>query len=161
MILLIHINKMKPKTKLNFSVVPGPPDWHKKWEQCGYSQQSPINTDKSEAEHTDFPTLKIIFDNPGGLVTGTLKNNGHNPTLEIDEDKGTGTLEGGAVDGTYTLEQFHVHFGCENNRGSEHTESGKRYSGQVMGFFVKSSPILKCSRSWRCPFIFPSYFENV
>ena len=136
---------MKLKTKLNFSVVPGPPDWHKKWEQCGYSQQSPINIDKSEAEHTDFPTLKIIFDNPGGLVTGTLKNNGHAPTLEIDEDKGTGTLEGGAVDGTYTLKQFHVHFGCENNRGSEHTESGKRYSGQVMGFFVKSRPTLKCS----------------
>ena len=78
MILLIHINKIKLKTKLNFSVVPGPPDWHKKWEQCGYSQQSPINIDKSEAEHTDFPTLKIIFDNPGGLVTGTLKNNGQN-----------------------------------------------------------------------------------
>ena len=78
MILLIHINKIKLKTKLNFSVAPGPPDWHKKWEQCGYSQQSPINTDKSEAEHTDFPTLKIIFDNPGGLVTGTLKNNGQN-----------------------------------------------------------------------------------
>ena len=71
------------------------------------------------------------------------------------------TLEGGAVDGTYTLKQFHVHFGCENNRGSEHAESGKRYSGQVMGFFVKSRPTLKCSRSWCCPFIFPSCFENV
>ena len=74
----------------------------------------------------------MTFDNPRGLVTGTLKNNGHAPTLEIDEDRGTVKLEGGDLDGTYTLKQFHVHFGCKNNRGSEHTESGKRYSGQVM-----------------------------
>ena len=31
----------------------------------------------------------------------------------------------------YKIEQLHFHFGCENNKGSEHTVDGQRYSGEV------------------------------
>lgn len=110
----------------------GPPDWHKEWEDCGHDRQSPINIDTSKVVHKNYPILKITFDNPGGLVTGELENTGHAPTLTIDKSQGTAEITGGSLgDETYTLNQFHVHFGCKNNRGSEHTLNGKQFAGQV------------------------------
>ena len=110
----------------------GPPDWHKGWEDCGHDHQSPINIDTSKVVNKDYRDLKITFDNQGGLVTGELENTGHSPTLNIDKSKGTAEITGGPLgDTTYTLNQFHVHFGCENSRGSEHTLNGKRFAGQV------------------------------
>ena len=112
----------------------GPPDWHKEWDDCGHDHQSPINIATSRVVIKNYPDLKITFDSRGGLVTGELKNNGHSPTLEIDREKSQGTakITGGPLrDNTYTLSQFHVHFGCENNRGSEHTLNGKQFAGEV------------------------------
>lgn len=42
-------------------------------------------------------------------------------------------LTGGPLpDGdNYVLEQFHCHWGINDNEGSEHTVCGKRYSGEV------------------------------
>ena len=116
----------------------GPPDWHKGWEDCGHNRQSPININPSKVVNKNYPTLKMTFDNPGGLVTGTLENTGHSPTLTIDKSQGTAILTGGPLgDTTYTLQQFHVHFGCKNNRGSEHTYNRKQYAGQVVGKLIK------------------------
>jgi len=110
----------------------GPPDWHKGWEDCGHDHQSPINIDTSKVVNKDYRDLKIAFDNQGGLVTGKLENTGHSPTLYIDKSKGTAEVTGGPLGDTiYTLNQIHVHFGCENSRGSEHTLNGKRFAGQV------------------------------
>ena len=64
-------------------------------------------------------------------MVGTLINTGYSPKLKIDKDNGTAKITGGPLDSTYTLDQFHVHFGCENDRGSEHTLDKKRFSGQV------------------------------
>ena len=122
----------------------GPPDWHKEWEDCGKDRQSPININTSSVVNKDYPDLIITFDNSGGLVTGTLKNTGHSPTLDIDKSQGTAEITGGPLgEVTYTLIQYHVHFGCENDRGSEHTLNGKQFAGEVttqlvpLGFFDK------------------------
>lgn len=72
----------------------------------------------------------MTFDTWRGLVTGTLENTRHYPMLEIDEGRGA-KLRGGPLRGTYTLKQFHFHFGCANSRGSEHTRNGRRFSGEV------------------------------
>ena len=112
----------------------GPPDWHKGWDDCGHDHQSPINIATGKVVNKNYPDLKITFDSQGGLVTGELKNTGHSPTLKIDGEKSQGTAEitGGPLgDDIYTLSQFHVHFGCENNRGSEHTLKGKQFAGEV------------------------------
>lgn len=66
------------------------------------------------------------------MVTGKLENTGHSPTLTIDKSQGTAVLTGGPLgDTSYTLNQFHVHFGCQNDRGSEHTYNGEQFAGQV------------------------------
>ena len=119
-----------------FVIVKGPEDWHdlelKKDNQCGGNRQSPINIKTSEVEEEDsYRRLKITFDNARGLVTGTLENTGHSPKLEIADSNGASLTKGPLGDKTFELLQFHVHFGCANDRGSEHTLDEKRFSGEV------------------------------
>lgn len=40
-------------------------------------------------------------------------------------------LMGGPLEGKYVLEQFHCHWGPDNNEGSEHTVNGKKFAGEV------------------------------
>ena len=120
---------MSPFLKL--ITVLGPPDWKDRYEDCGHRKQSPINIVKSETIKKSFSPLKITFDNAKGLVTGTFKNTGHSPELEIADSNGASLTGGPLGDKTFELLQFHVHFGCANDRGSEHTLDEKRFSGEV------------------------------
>ena len=133
---------------LYFSAAPGPSDWFIKWERCGGNRQSPINIDTTRVRKRQFRTLKIEFDNSGGLVAGDLENNGNYPTFSVDKSKGTARLKGSRLTDTYVLKGFHVHFGCENDRGSEHTRNGRRYSGEVIRcdtlFLSKGEFLLIC-----------------
>ena len=122
---------------LYFSAAPGPSDWYIKWERCGGNRQSPINIDTTRVRERKYRTLKIEFDNSGGLVAGDLENNGNYPTFSVDKSKGTARLKGSRLTDTYVLKGFHVHFGCENDRGSEHTRNGRRYSGEVIRCYTR------------------------
>ena len=144
---------MSPFLKL--ITVLGPPDWKDRYEDCGHRKQSPINIVKSETIKKSFSPLKITFDNAKGLVTGTFKNTGHSPELEIADSNGASLTGGPLGDKTFELLQFHVHFGCANDRGSEHTLDEKRFSGEVSNknhskpFFVCLSVDVKfVSRPW-------------
>ena len=120
---------MSPFLKL--ITVLGPADWKDRYEDCGHRKQSPINIVKSETTKKSFSPLKITFDNARGLVTGTFKNTGHSPELKIADSNGASLTGGPLGDKTFELLQFHVHFGCANDRGSEHTLDEKRFSGEV------------------------------
>ena len=144
---------MSPFLKL--ITVLGPPDWKDRYEDCGHRKQSPINIVKSETIKKSFSPLKITFENAKGLVTGTFKNTGHSPELEIADSNGASLTGGPLGDKTFELLQFHVHFGCANDRGSEHTLDEKRFSGEVSNknhskpFFVCLSVDVKfVSRPW-------------
>lgn len=77
--------------------------------------------------------MTIQFDNDGGLVAGTLTNNGLAPILAIDKSVGSATLKGGPVgDSVYQLEYLQFHFGCSSFEGSEHTVSGSSYPVEVL-----------------------------
>ena len=68
--------------------------------------------------------------------------------FSVDKSKGTARLKGSRLTDTYVLKGFHVHFGCENDRGSEHTRNGRRYSGEVIRcdtlFLSKGEFLLIC-----------------
>ncbi|XP_073228547.1 carbonic anhydrase 13-like [Porites lutea] len=119
-----------------FKKVKGPEDWHdlklNKTNQCGGNRQSPINIKTSEVEEEDsYRRLKIAFDNTRGLVTGTLENTGHSPELIIADSNGASLTGGPLGNNKFELIQFHVHFGCVNERGSEHKLNGKQLSGEL------------------------------
>ena len=55
--------------------------------------------------------------------------------LIIDKSNGSITLKGGPFGkASYIMEQFHFHFGCDNNHGSEHTVDGTSYPSEVFCF---------------------------
>ncbi|KAL9953171.1 hypothetical protein ACROYT_G040543 [Oculina patagonica] len=111
----------------------GPSDWKDVSEHCSETAQSPINIEDSSAkEDPNLKGLSFTCDNENGFVSGNIANNGHAPTLAIDKPKGTATLTGGPLgDSKYKLQQLHFHFGCQDNKGSEHTVDGKAYSGEL------------------------------
>ena len=115
-----------------FVIVKGPEEWHELGNQCGGNKQSPINIKTSEVEEEDsYRSLKITFDNKRGLVTGTLENTGHSPKLIIADSSGASLTGGPLGNNKFELLEFHVHFGCVNERGSEHKLNGKQLSGEV------------------------------
>lgn len=113
--------------------VPGPSNWYKVAPQCAGTAQSPIDLNRYSLKSNLWEeNLTIDFHNEGGLVAGSFTNNGHSPTLEIENFLGSATLSGGPVgDTVYQLEQLHFHFGCASFQGSEHTVSGSSYPVEV------------------------------
>ena len=112
----------------------GPSDWKEVSGHCIETAQSPINIETSEAVNDqNLAGLSLTCDNENGLVSGKIVNNGHAPTLTIDKPKGTAVLTGGPLgDSKYKLQQLHFHFGCQDNKGSEHTVDDKAHSGEVL-----------------------------
>lgn len=117
-------------------LVYGPEEWGRKAPLCNGKSQSPIDIVSSSAqENASYKSLELTFHNRDGKVAGILSNNGHAPTLLIDKSNGSVTLKGGPLGkASYILEQFHFHFGCDNNHGSEHTVDGTSYPSEVFCF---------------------------
>lgn len=110
----------------------GPPDWGKVSKYCDYTAQSPINIETPVKKDASLKGLRFTTKNRNGRVSGDIKNNGHAPTLTIDKRKGKARLTGGPLgDSVYMLQQFHFHFGCDYDEGSEHLVNGKAYPGEL------------------------------
>ena len=111
----------------------GPADWGLAAPLCTGQFQSPIDITTSTAQtNSSHRGLVLTFDSKDGAVSGDLSNNGHAPTVTLDKTKGGVTLKAGPLgQSTFSLEQFHFHFGCENNVGSEHTVDGNSYASEV------------------------------
>ncbi|XP_031572161.1 uncharacterized protein LOC116306277 [Actinia tenebrosa] len=112
----------------------GPADWGHVSRYCNGRAQSPVNIIRDNIEYDDDDDdhdLRVSFANAGGLVTGTLVDNGHSPTLKVDRSKGGASVINPVNGQKYVLVQFHFHFGCTDNVGSEHTIDGKPYPGEL------------------------------
>lgn len=122
-------------TPLTFCMVLvyGPGDWERAAPLCKGQSQSPIDIITSLAQvNSSYTSLVLTSDNVDGVVTGSLTNNGHAPTVLIDKSKGGVTLEGGPLGkASYVLQQFHLHFGCDSSVGSEHTVDGSSFASEV------------------------------
>ncbi|XP_060553358.1 carbonic anhydrase-like [Ruditapes philippinarum] len=94
-------------------------------------RQSPIDIKTSEAKYdsdlTDEPlTTKYVQER-----NIQLKNNGHSIMCQISSENKS-VLTGGPLKGdTYRLEQFHLHWGSKDDKGSEHTIDGKEYAAEL------------------------------
>ncbi|XP_065670263.1 uncharacterized protein LOC105845880 isoform X4 [Hydra vulgaris] len=114
----------------------GPEEWHKISPQCNGLNQSPINivTFNALTKPLNHPLKLSVNDDDGGpiVVEGKLINNGKTIGFNIAEGSASAQLTGGVLsDDVYTLKQFHLHFGCDGQRGSEHTLDGEWFSGEI------------------------------
>ncbi|CAH3019614.1 unnamed protein product [Porites evermanni] len=94
-------------------------------------KQSPININTCAAmydSNLDGFTL-VNYDTIQAGVNFTAKNDG--TTLKISFDSNVYNVSGGDLPGVYTTVQFHLHWGLNNYRGSEHTVDGMMYPAEI------------------------------
>lgn len=106
----------------------GPDKWVKDFPIAKGARQSPIDIVTSAAQYdADLGNepLKTDYNLEENLC---LKNNGHSIMCQIKKQS---ELSGGPLTGKYRLEQFHLHWGSKDNKGSEHTIDGKSYSAEL------------------------------
>ncbi|XP_053388207.1 carbonic anhydrase 2-like [Mercenaria mercenaria] len=116
-----------------YTATNGPSAWAKYYmdNKPGMGQkQSPIDIVTSQAVYdSDLcdEALNTRY-NPENQLC--LKNNGHSIMCQIKSQKSE--LTGGPLKGdTYRLEQFHLHWGSDDTKGSEHTIDGKQYAAEL------------------------------
>ena len=104
------------------------------------SFQSPINIEYSRAKkHFSSVKNSLVF-SPGYSTPqrGMITNDGHTIKFTVDESNGA-SISGGPLGDSYTLAQFHFHWGSRRGQGSEHTINGKNYDGEMHLVHYKSS----------------------
>ena len=105
-------------------------------------RQSPIDINTASITRAQIPLS--ITSNSGGagvpdplIVSGKLNNNGRAIGFTINSEKTPVKLKFKGV--AFTLKQFHFHFGCEGDMGSEHAIDGKRFPGEVFSRLLNFS----------------------
>ncbi|XP_026170527.1 carbonic anhydrase 4-like [Mastacembelus armatus] len=136
---------------------------------CGEKRQSPIDIVTSQVQ-TDPNLLNFTFTNFFSQHVKSLTNNGH--TVKCTLEGNTAEINGGGLNGTYSLDHFHFHWGdTEQLPGSEHSINGYRYPMEmhivtvkkgltldqalassdgvaVLGFFIDATDNGNMSRPW-------------
>ena len=114
-------------------------DWDRIYCLTG-AHQSPIDINTSKAKkRLSFLKSGLTF-SPGyeGIQRGMLSNDGHSIKFTVDESNRAG-ISGGPLTSSYTLAQFHLHWGSRRGQGSEHTINGRAYDAELHLVHYKSS----------------------
>lgn len=106
----------------------GPDKWNKLFPIADGDSQSPIDIATSEAVYdSDLSSnpLSLKYNQENEL---TIVNTGHSVQAKINE---VSELTGGPLSNKYRLEQFHLHWGASEDKGSEHTIDGTQFAGEL------------------------------
>ncbi|XP_006020660.1 carbonic anhydrase 2 isoform X1 [Alligator sinensis] len=107
----------------------GPAHWCKEFPVANGERQSPIDINTRSAKYD--PSLKPLSISYDPSTTRSIVNNGHSFNVEFDDSADKSVMRGGALDGTYRLIQFHIHWGSCEGQGSEHTVDGVKYDAEL------------------------------
>ena len=114
-------------------------DWPEVQCQTG-SFQSPIDINPTQSRKLlSLLKNRLVF-SPGysTLQRGMVTNDGHTIKFTVDESNGAG-ISGGPLASSYTLAQFHFHWGSRRGQGSEHTINGRAYDAELHLVHYKST----------------------
>ncbi|OWF40700.1 carbonic anhydrase 12-like [Mizuhopecten yessoensis] len=107
----------------------GPENWSYFWSHCTGTRQSPIDVQDSLVTYKDF---SIKFGNlPVYGFRGKFFNNGHAPTFTLSVNGSTVRGLPTSPDDKFQLIQFHFHFACDKEGGSEHKLNGHRMDAEM------------------------------
>jgi carbonic anhydrase len=107
----------------------GPDSWKDHYPTCGKEIQSPIDiTTPATRQNKNLVDFQFIGYStvPSTL---TLVNNGH--SVQVNMPDNSVKMGGGDLFATFTLSQFHFHWGADDSTGSEHTINGKAYPLEI------------------------------
>lgn len=99
--------------------------WPEEFPTCNGSHQSPINVDPFFSSAGAFEPFYFSYYHEIPQLA-TVTNNGHSLEVKIKAENQP-KVSGGNLGGTYTFDQYHVHWGADDLRGSEHTINHVRY----------------------------------
>nr|XP_048697073.1 carbonic anhydrase 2-like isoform X3 [Caretta caretta] len=106
----------------------GPAHWHENFPIANGEHQSPININTQSAQYD--ASLKPLHVHYDPSTAKNIVNNGHSFNVEFDDSADKSVLRGGALEGTYRLIQFHIHWGSCEGQGSEHIVDGVQYEAE-------------------------------
>ncbi|XP_043921923.1 carbonic anhydrase-like [Protopterus annectens] len=107
----------------------GPAQWHHEFPVANGVRQSPIDIHTAESKHdSSLHKLSVSYDPSDARA---ISNNGHSFCVQYDDSKDTSVLRGGPLAGHFRLNQFHFHWGCSDDHGSEHTIDGKKFPAEL------------------------------
>jgi carbonic anhydrase len=112
-----------------------PSEWSKHFSSAGGFCQSPININTNETIVQSYPLFIFSpkYDSPELF---TLTNNGHQVTAILaGNTDGQGEKDlwftGGGIDGIFYFVNFHLHWGKNDQHGSEHEVNGRRFPAEA------------------------------
>ncbi|KAJ8879823.1 hypothetical protein PR048_020431 [Dryococelus australis] len=109
--------------------VAGPETWATKYPQAAGSRQSPVDITTTLVSSDKTLRARPLRWRYVPSNCKALANTGYGWKVDV---VGYGSeLSGGPLTEKHTLEQFHCHWGCDDNQGSEHTVDGKAYAGEL------------------------------
>jgi carbonic anhydrase len=113
-----------------YTTTNGPATWPQLFPQAAGERQSPVDIITSQTQQgSDLKAKplkwKYVQENAKSLV-----NPGYCWRVDIN-GRGSELTGGPLGDDIYVIEQFHCHWGCNDQEGSEHTVDGKAYAGEL------------------------------
>jgi carbonic anhydrase len=100
-----------------------PADWSYNYSMCAGTSQSPIDIITANTAQITGGLTFSGYDTAPASQNYTITNNGHSVTINVNVK--TISLKNSQLNGTYVLEQFHFHWGVNDNNGSEHSVNGQ------------------------------------
>ncbi|XP_061172322.1 carbonic anhydrase-like [Saccostrea echinata] len=105
----------------------GPDTWHQHFPDGAGYQQSPIDIVTSKAQFDPSLANTPLKFKYGVCHRATVDNTGRSLKININQPS---ELTGGPLRDTFHFEQFHLHWGSTNDKGSEHTIDGKCFAAE-------------------------------
>ncbi|XP_062616348.1 carbonic anhydrase 2-like isoform X2 [Saccostrea cucullata] len=106
----------------------GPDTWYNSYPIAKGERQSPIDISTKSCEVDNKLCSRPFQVNYATEKNAEVSNTGSSIKFQVKE---TSVLRGGPLEGEWRLEQFHLHWGSSNDRGSEHTIDGKTYAAEL------------------------------
>ncbi|EDV25132.1 expressed hypothetical protein [Trichoplax adhaerens] len=116
-----------------------PLSWANDFKLCGGKKQSPIDIVTANMIHIPNMSPLVFTGTPSGGCT--LINTGHAVQCTLDPTFSY-SVTGGPFSYNYRLGQFHVHFGSDATKGSEHRLNGRAFAAEVHFVFYNSDMYL-------------------
>lgn len=114
----------------------GPEEWPKDFKFCGGKHQSPINVDPFFSVVAAFEPFYFSYYHTVP-TNATLNNNGHSLEVKVSSEH-QAEVAGGNLGGKYSFAQYHIHWGADDLRGSEHTVNHVRFPMEMHLVHYKS-----------------------
>ncbi|XP_046585237.1 carbonic anhydrase 2-like [Haliotis rubra] len=106
----------------------GPKTWVNNFPIAAGQQQSPVDITSANVQFDEKLAANPLSVKYYVEQNMDFENTGFSVKANIREPS---TISGGPLDNTYQLEQFHLHWGSCDERGSEHTVEGKTFPAEL------------------------------